>query len=194
MGIPVVGADLWRVGQLAAEHLLSKGYTSLAALGGAKGVGFEELFSGFREAGTNSGVQVREVSLQNLPGLAERLGGPLGLLAPDDLTALAAMQVCRENDLIVPDQVGVLGVGDRAAFCEFAETPVSSIDCGAESIGYKAAERLHTLMSGEAGELQVKMAPQGISERSSTQLDHGGFRGLDRFSCNRSSISERAAC
>jgi len=191
---PTVGYDEWEIGRLAGEYLLSKGYRSLALVSDRASSRKEDLFAGLSYAGIPSGCRVWQLTPEALPKLVVCAGEPIGVLASDDLEALAAIQGCRERGISVPAQVGIMGIGDRAAFCEFADVPVSSIDCGAEALGYRAAQRLEQVLNGCAEVPDTALSPLGVSERCSTRLVTEEYGNEARFSFRSVSSSNRAAC
>ena len=85
-----------------------------------------------------------------------------------DLRAYQLIEACHESGIAVPSEVAVLGVDDDELLCNFTEPTISSIDPNARGIGFKAAEVLGRLMSGEVTEPLIRVKPNLLVERKST--------------------------
>ena len=78
---------------------------------------------------------------------------------------------CEEAGIRIPEEVAVLGVGNDHILCDYAATPLSSIDMNLEQLGWKAAELLHALMDGRAAPAKpLLIPPLGVVERRSTEI------------------------
>ena len=150
------------IGRVAARHLMQSGCERMAVLRGARTPGYDERLSGFLRAARAGGLAPRaEWVVQGEPGANEyqtglALGRRLfsGATVPDGIAACTDLQACGVRDaaleagLRVPEQVQVLGVGNRAELCEVgwlgkgaagAATGLSSVDLAAEETGQQAA-------------------------------------------------------
>jgi LacI family transcriptional regulator, galactose operon repressor len=96
---------------------------------------------------------------------------PCAVLAANDRYAWHAIDVCRQNEISVPEEIAVLGVDNDVLLNEMARPTLSSIDVGAEQIGFEAARILDGLMKGQPAPRQpVEMAPHGVITRHSTDV------------------------
>ena len=199
LNIPVVnlndfGSDLWlplirsddrAIGRLAAEHLRQRcfrhfafcGFTDthwsrqrrdgfLAALGGT------ETFCGEHESpwvGRRSHSWEREQDeigrwLLSLPK-------PLGVLAGNDGRGRQVVDACQRVNLVVPEEVAVIGVDGDELLCELCNPPLSSVVPDSERIGYEAAALLDRLMAGgRSPRRQWLIPPLGVVTRQSTDV------------------------
>jgi LacI family transcriptional regulator len=96
---------------------------------------------------------------------------PCAILAANDRYAWHAIDVCRENGIAVPEEVAVVGVDNDLLLARMVRPELSSIDLGAERIGFEAARMLETIMRGKklAKEL-VEIPPDGVITRHSTDV------------------------
>lgn len=182
-GIPTSIVDNRAIGRLAAEHLLSKGFSSFAYFGlervrysADRQAGFEAQLNGSgvtvdcHLAAPTFGLQGTDWREQHLE-LATWLGGlptPCGLLAVSDHRARQALDACRQVGLRVPEQVAIVGVDNERVICEHAPPPLSSVARNDELEGYRAAELLDRLMRGERGEAAAPVPPIAVVQREST--------------------------
>jgi len=69
------------------------------------------------------------------------------IMAYGDVRARHSLEACRNIGCNVPDEVGVIGVGNDELICELAQPLLTSIEQGAGNVGYQAAASLGKLMS-----------------------------------------------
>ena len=108
-----------------------------------------------------------------LPGLVDFirfLPRPCGVLTPGDLHAVRLLNVCREFDITVPEDMAILGVGNDAVICETVRPTLSSMDLDARRIGYEAAKLLDLRMAGKDMTDVVLVSPSHVAVRQSTNL------------------------
>jgi LacI family transcriptional regulator len=96
---------------------------------------------------------------------------PCAVLAANDRYAWHTIDVCRENGIAVPEEIAVLGVDNDLLLVKMVRPVLSSIDLGAERLGFEAAKLLETIMRGKkvAKEL-VEIPPAGVITRHSTDV------------------------
>jgi LacI family transcriptional regulator len=182
--IPYVGLDHAEVGQLAAVHLMDRGFKSFGFCGRPRGVhpGLDERGDRFKEVVTAAGFpfsqfQARkqegvlgwEKEQQQIVNWLETLPRPVGILASNDERGLEVLDACRRRGFAVPDEIAVVGVDNDEPLCELAIPPLTSIDPNPLQIGYAAAEFLDQLMGGKKRLPLIKLiSPRGIIVRRSS--------------------------
>ena len=183
--IPWVETDDAAIAELAVKHLKERGFRHLGYCGDP---GFnwsnwrQEVFLHLaRKEGLT--VQAFQSLSRNNPdyswtkeksGLSKwlkQLPKPAGILACYDIQAQKVLEVCRELNIAVPEQVAVLGVDNDRLLCELSDPPLSSIICDTKRTGYEAASLLDRMMRGEKVDSEpVLVEPLGIQTRQSTDI------------------------
>jgi len=161
--IPWVETDNQAIAELAANHLLERGFTNFGFLGEAgfnwskwRCLEFEKVL---KEKGIS--CQVFESLSTTAPGYSwstevDRLAAwvcslpkPIGVFAGYDIAAQRLLDVCRDVDIAVPEQVAVIGVDNDALICEICSPPLTSIELNTYDTGFRAAQMLEKMMTGE---------------------------------------------
>lgn len=102
----------------------------------------------------------------------QRLPKPVGIMACNDSHALDILDACQEAGLVVPDDVGVVGVDNDEALCRLSKPPLSSVVPDPRRIGFEAARALNNLMLGKTTSetpQQYLVSPVDVAARRSTQ-------------------------
>jgi len=183
---PRVVADHAEVGRQAARHLLERGLRQLAFVGYRRHHFATERERGFREIAAAAGVPVATfhqpsqrwedpsgVWRWNEPLLTwlRQLPKPVGVLASHDTQGAQIAEYCHQLNLVVPDQVAVVGVDDDDLLCELARPSLSSVHLPAERIGYEAARLLDQWLGGNRpSERALVLPPTGVIVRQSSNL------------------------
>lgn len=95
---------------------------------------------------------------------------PIGVFTPGDLHSVRLLDICREMDIAVPEEMAILGCGNDSVVCETVHPTLSSMDLDARRIGYEAAHLLDLRMSGKAHHANIPVAPSRVVVRQSTDL------------------------
>ena len=182
--IPYFESDSEKVAQLAADHLIDRGFRRLAFYGFLPtriNRWSEDRANAFRRAARRAkasclvhvehhGRARRWSSLQReLVDWLQSLQKPVGLMACNDAGARHVLEACRTAGYSVPDEVAVVGVDNDEMICELTTPPLTSVEQGARQMGYQAAALLDRLMSGErVRRLKYLVAPVEVVTRRST--------------------------
>ena len=185
-GMPVFRTNNEAIGRMGAEHLLQRGFRSLAYYGFPKS--WQTMFSveraaSFKQCALARGAECSIYTGRFLharkwnelqEGLQSWLAGlkkPVGLMASQDAKARHVLEACRKLGFRVPEDVAVLGVDNDEILCRVAQPSLSSIEQGARRLGYEAAAMLERFMNGERpadGEFLIE--PEGVVKRQSTDV------------------------
>lgn len=95
---------------------------------------------------------------------------PTAILAEHDIRAAQVLELCKEADISVPDEITVIGVDNDTLICNFSSPPLTSVIPNHERIGYLAAKELERLMrkSKRTAEARVTVCPpKGVALRES---------------------------
>jgi LacI family transcriptional regulator len=183
--IPWVETDDCEIARLAARHLVDRGFRTLAYCGEPQfnwSRWREQSFLDFAEAaGCRHSVfhgksrydddysWTRE--RRRLKAWVEALPKPIGVMACYDFKGQQLLDICRELNVAVPEQVAVIGVDNDARLCRLCTPPLSSVIPDTHRTGYEAAQLLDRMMRGEMVDTAATlMPPLGIAERQSTDV------------------------
>jgi len=167
--------DNLQIGRRAADYLVSKGFRRFAYTAGPiEGICGELKFRGFNEGLNAKGYCCSNVETQSqtIPKLFdEDPKSPLAVFAVEDFVGRMVIESCIDSGLRIPEDVAVLGVNNSPFICSMVEPQMSSIELGAERIGYQAAILLDSMINGESQpDKPIVIAPEDVVERQSTEL------------------------
>lgn len=191
LGLPLIETDDDAVVRLAFEHLRERGFRQFAFCG-FPGANYSDQRSRLftqrtQEAGHPCHLYTPRVRLKSSASFEQEQQGliyeaevadwiaalpkPIGLLACNDIRGQQVLNVCRQLDVAVPDDVAVLGVDNDEVLCDLADPPLSSVRPNTERIGYEAAALLDRMMAGHpAPPRATYVPPLGIATRRSTDV------------------------
>lgn len=172
--------DHREVASLAWEHLTSSGYTNLGYCGIRGKIPSVARRDAFVAQAGLTGQPVLafadvwgegEAEIRPLVDWLRRVPKPVGILTFDDKMAERVLAACRWAELRVPEDIGVLGIGDDELLCELTLPRLSSISLALSEIGRQAAALLEGLLQGTlpADKRRVPMSPREIVARGSTE-------------------------
>ena len=187
--IPTVTMNNGKIGEVAADHLIDRGYNHLFSLS----IGTS--FSAEREKGfiLQANKRGRQATALNCDALAVRqenianwnynffcaekvtdcfhhLRGKAAIFCHDDLKAQHMGRVMEEMGYRIPYDFAILGCDNEEYLCHLGTTPRSSINVNSDLIGYEALALLWQILQGfNPGEKPQLIAPKGIVERASSE-------------------------
>jgi LacI family transcriptional regulator len=96
---------------------------------------------------------------------------PCAILGANDRYAWHVIDGCRENNIAVPEDIAVLGVDNDTLLTEMVRPTLSSINLGAERIGFQAATLLERLMKRRGAWREPRQIPPiSVVTRHSTDV------------------------
>jgi len=168
----------YRLGVLAAEHLLSRGYRYFAAGGGSGG--FESIRTqGFADRLRTGGFEVIRLPTHLSSAFLQEgdyavlrdLPKPIGIFGPIDRGAARMMTKAIDAGFNVPGEFAFVGVDNDPSFCLSSLPHLTSVDPAADVIGFRAAQLLDEVLEGGKPPRQpIEIAPRGVVARGSTDL------------------------
>lgn len=174
-------------GRLAADHFIERGFKDCLFLCR----GLAEWSMRERQQGFNARldeVGIRHTSLECSPNVAARdvvarrcakslekhmakIDSPLGVFAGSDEFAVIVLEVCEHLGIKVPEEIALLGCGDRPFLVDFASVPLSSVKEDEAGRADAAARLLDRLMAGEPIPPDpILIPPLGVTTRRSTDI------------------------
>jgi LacI family transcriptional regulator len=176
--------DSYRAGQMAAEHLMERGFRNFGYCGYAGRTWSQRRQQGFcrrlEEAGFPCHVYqpaTRELKTvlpwrQECGAVVDWLRGlpkPLGIMACNDVRGRQLLEASTLGDMPVPYEVAVVGADDDQLLCDLSSPSLSSVAFSARQGGYRAAELLDGLMSRRLKRPQrIDVEPLWVVPRLST--------------------------
>lgn len=181
--LPRVTNDVVGSAELAVEHFTNRGLTHFGYCGPQRMAWVRLHCDTFAECLVKAGYHCAAYRPQKGIGTSwaarrndlarwlETIPKPVGVLTWANRLGRELIEVCREKEIHVPEQVAVLGGDDDELLCEACNPPLSGIQVDSEQIGYRAAELLDQLIDGRvAPERPIRIPPLGISARRSTEV------------------------
>jgi LacI family transcriptional regulator len=185
ISLPLVQVDDAAIGRDGAQHLLDQGYRHFAFIG-IRGENWSQRRAqsfAQRVHLAGFGCEHHMVSWRTTrqegwneagPQLANWLVGlpkPSGLMVASDQIGPYTLETCRRKGLVVPDELGVLGVDNDEPLCEISDPPLSSVWPNHSQVGYEAARQLDMLMrGGPRPQEPTLVGPKGLQVRISTDV------------------------
>jgi len=200
--LPRVLEDNERIGELAAEYFLSRGFNNFAFYSNSDNWAYAERGRKFIAAldcagrsctwlrqpyssgdADSKGRWQRKREL--LSKFLDELPKPIAVLAANDDHAIEVFEACELRGIRVPDEVAILGVGNNLLAPDSRIVPISSVETNLGALGRSGAELLDRLMKGEPPPRRpIRVPPLGVIERQSSDffaLDHSGLVAGLRF-------------
>jgi len=166
MGIPVVDVlvhvDNIAIAEMAAEHLLGRGFRRFAFFGIEGENWSEQRYAGFcaAVAAVDANVPIYrlprdakgrrswERSEDRIARWITGLPKPAGVLLCSDQRGSQFLEACRRAGVSVPDELAVVSVDNDEPLCDVCLPPLSSVEPGHLHVGYQAAALLDALLRG----------------------------------------------
>lgn len=183
--LPYVETDDDSIVQLAVDHLYDLGLRTIAFFGDPyyawsrlRHVAYETALARLGLAANayllpdRADPQVRWYDQREaIHEWLQSLPKPAGIFACYDACAQQVLEICRYFEILVPEDIAVVGVDDDELLCELSSPPLTSIMPNSRRTGYVAASLLGRMMDGEPVERR-KYAIQaiGVHKRVSTDF------------------------
>jgi LacI family transcriptional regulator len=181
--LPWVETEDREIAQMAARHLMDRGFRTLAFCG-------EPVFNWStwrqnhfveyaRQEGCECHVYRGKASIEKgyswtrerarLGAWVRTLPKPVGVMACYDIKGQQLLDVCRDLGIAVPEQVAVIGVDNDVRLCRLCTPTLSSVVPDTRRAGYEAAQLLDRMMGGEKVSAEgILIPPAGIAKRRSS--------------------------
>jgi LacI family transcriptional regulator len=187
LNLPPFGASNVGVAEMAFEHFQERGIRTFAFYGEPQGTYRydDQRCAAFQEQVTAAGREChvyhytqdsqeatdRDLRVERLGEWIQGLPKPVGILGCHDGQGQELLDASRARDIIVPNEVAVLGVDNDPYICGLSIPPLSSIDLNTDRIGYEAAATLDRMMEDpEYSFGETLFPPRLVVTRQSTDL------------------------
>ena len=183
-GIPNITADYHKMGEMAAERCVARGFREFAFFGNNGMCWSDGRRDGFRdyleEAGYGDHLYIyNQQRISNLWYYRQdllrdwllSLPKPVGVFCCDDNQALILAEACNALDIEIPYQVAILGVDNDEILCNMSNPPLTSIDVDIERGGYEVAAMVTQMQHDPSYQgNDIVLQPLHIVTRESSNL------------------------
>ena len=177
-----IGGDYIETGRLAAKFFIRRGYRNFAFYGHNSFMWSFERAKGYlseiEKIGGNyyyyDSDKLNDISWSKahieLEEWLSSLPKPIALLACDDSFAIQVSEVCRMNNILIPQEISLLGVDNDELICNLSEPPISSIVLNIEKGGHEIGRRIDQVIASQENEpFKISIDPLHIKLRKSTE-------------------------
>ena len=169
--VPCVRTDHATGSALAVEHLLKRGRTEIAYVGGPTEIQtFEYRLEGFKKALAKHGLKPAAVTLVNpqpmdahkaVKELLAAKPPPTALYTANIWITLGALRAVRDAGLLIPTDLEIVGFDDISV-ADLLPYPVTTVWQDVEAIGRESFRMLLKVMKGQKVPREVRIAPKLI--------------------------------
>ena len=182
---PIIIFDNAKIMSIAHEFLAAKGLNHIACYGlydddqshwqkdRLATYFYKQLQNGERthiykgkKASFNSWIE----EISNLGYWLEGLPKPCGIIVSSDLRARTLINVCQQINIIIPDEISVVSIGDVEPNELFHDISLSVVEPNYHQMGWLAAENLSRQLSGQTVDKVTLVDPGEVKEGSSTDF------------------------
>lgn len=159
LNIPYVATDNFSITEMAYDHLKKKGLQNFAFYGLPHKDEFYWSFEResafltlaskdnyqhhiFRDNAENPNIDLLRDWLTNLPK-------PIGIICATDGRARQLIDACEYLDILVPEQIAIVGIDDDDISQSLSKVELSSVRHECKEMGFKATQLLHKLILGK---------------------------------------------
>lgn len=174
--------DYIGTGEMAARFFIKRRYRNFAFYGNKGVVWSRERAEGFRKEIEQTGGNYYYFESENLSGEQWNsshiqldqwllsLPKPVGLFACDDSFALQVSEICKINNIQIPQEIALLGVDNDELMCDLSDPPISSIVLDVEKGGYEAGRLIDQFISKKrTNSIDIVIKPIRFELRQSTE-------------------------
>jgi len=167
--LPQVWHDERLIGQMAAEHLVERGFRRFGWFGGGEGIESQRRREGFVAALAERGYdrEALAIDIEQWATFGEDAGPlkselardprPIGCLAYTDGRALRVIRSCEAAGIDVPQRIAIVGVNNEEWNCEQCFPALSSIELDRKQRGWAAADAIATML--DTGPFETPLPP-----------------------------------
>jgi len=180
-----VGANDYKMGVLATEHLIANGFRRIAHLRGPHNNIGDQRFAGYRDTLAAHGIGLRDeyvIELQKADTEGRTIGNaavkqllaldprPDAIFCYNDNSAVGAIDAVFEAKLSVPDDIAIIGCGNFH-YDDLIKVPLSSVDQSTMEMGQRAAKLILSMISGNtsARPRRIVIEPKVVVRESSSR-------------------------
>ena len=177
-----IAGDYQKVGYMAANFFKNRGFNNFAYYGNTDFYWSKARADGFRqeiEKLKGNFYYFESETLNDMHWSSSHIAlnewllslpKPVALLACDDNFALQVSEMCKVNNIIIPDELSLLGVDNDQLICNLSHPSISSIITDDIKGGYLTGKMLHhAIKNKDNSPFNVIIEPIRIELRQSTE-------------------------
>ncbi|MGL6313595.1 XylR family transcriptional regulator [Vibrio sp. WXL103] len=188
--VPYVATDNQALVELAFRHLKDKGLENFVFYGiphdstkrwarerekAFRNIVNCEGYSSSVYLGNETSPETWQYDMNRLADWLQMLPTPTGIIAVTDSRARHLLQVCEHLNIMVPDEIAVIGIDNEELARYLTRVSLSSVGQGSKEMGYRAAKMLHNLLKNggekpQNGHSRVLIPPTKVFERQSSDF------------------------
>ena len=182
--VPHFKIDNYAIGKMAAEDFIDRGFKNLAYYGFDYFSWSRQRYEGFSAAAAQHGIETdyygilkshsryaMEKEQAFVIEWLKTLPKPVGILAANDDRGGLVTDACKIADMLVPEEIAVMGVDNDQIVCMISNPPLSSVCLTAQKAGYEAAMILDKIMDNKkVKNKEILITPTHIVTRHSTNI------------------------
>lgn len=185
--IPFVSFDNYRFAKEATQKLIELGHSKICFIGGPESsVNGLERFRGFTDALKEAGIKINkdliingnfhvEDSYHKMKVILDRNRDFTAVITINDGMAIGAINCLEKHNILVPDQVSVLGL-DLTVLASTSRLKLSGVHYSYKTLGKKGAEILLNLIESEDTLFDKYIVPYDIYLRESVSCRSKSFK------------------
>lgn len=176
---PKVLLDNYEGGYMATKHLLERGYSKIAFLGGPEKMSISNLrFEGYKAALKEAGIKLnsrfvehgdfnQDFAYVNTDDLLKGKQKPDAIFAMSDRLAIGAMLSIKKHGLQMPNDIGLIGFNNEP-ITSLLSPSISTIDQPAFEMGKAAARLFIELINNKNGNIAdtIMLKPKLVARES----------------------------
>jgi LacI family transcriptional regulator len=186
--LPHVEGDNKKIGEIAAEHFLERGYRNYAWAPFTEDRINQERYKGFLTKIGACGFdctilpsQHRFLKNQSRMGWSGKiklmskkllkLPKPAAIFCYNDCVAANVLYACQASNLLVPEEIALVGTDNDRLLCEAVSVPITSVVHDLEGLAYHGAMLLDQIIDGVSPKPDcIMIPPKGIVVRQSSDM------------------------
>ena len=177
-----IQADHHAIAEMIADHLMERGFQHFAWYIhlDTKGA-LHKRFSLFQEILKSRGFDCHYIiaasdslsikeKQQFMAKQLKALPKPLGVMVPEDNSAMELISLCLRTGIYVPEEVSIVSTENDELVCEGSYISLSSVEPNHFQIGYQAMEKLFAQIKGHVPEQHTLIQPLKVITRQSSDV------------------------
>jgi len=169
--------DYEKAGEIAAEHLIRKGFRNFVNIDYRASKSASTFFKGFQKVTKPYDCSINRYLTSNeaasTPALWDKFNSdfdewiktwklPMAIVCSLSCIGPKVVSRCLANNLRIPEDIALITTGNDSSACEGFTPTISSVDMNFHKLGFEAARLLHMKIKGEKIIEEVTLIPPSV--------------------------------